>query len=67
MSFLRSMGHQSASAYPLAYLWNEVRFARAQLHARIGTEAVVMHAVIVQSLSGGEHLSDVLGKLSDVE
>jgi len=40
-----------------------VRFTRARQNDRIATEAVVMHAVIVQSFSGGEHLKEVLEQL----
>ncbi len=65
MSLLRSEGHQSASRYPLAYLWNEVRFVRQRDHARVKTDAVVMQTVIVQALSGGKHLQELLGKLDD--
>lgn len=65
VSLLLSHGHRFADRYPLGYLWNEVRFAKNRVHAIMRTEAVLMNATIVQALSGGNHLTQVLEDLSD--
>lgn len=65
MSLLRSEGHWQAARYPLGFMWNEVRFVRKRHYAKVSTDAVVMHTIIVQALSGGEHLKDLLEKMDD--
>jgi len=42
-----------------------VLFTQRRNNDRIATEALVMHAVIVQSLVGGEHLKETLEQLTD--
>lgn len=64
VSLLMSQGHHHATKYPLAFLWNEISFARQRINAMVKTEAVIMHTVIVQALMGGEHLGKVLEKLN---
>lgn len=58
-----SQGHVSARKYPLAFLFNETRFAQNRIGAMLRTEAAIMHAVIAQVWVGGSHLKNVLEKL----
>jgi hypothetical protein len=60
---LLSQGHIGATRYPIAYLWNEVRFTRNRLNAVMVSEAVVMKATISQAIWGGKELRELLEKL----
>ena len=66
MSFLRSEGHFHASRYSLAFMWNEVEFARNRNNARIVTEATVMQAAISALLvkEGSQHFKEITEQLN---
>ena len=49
--------------YPIAYLWNEVKFTRDRMNAVMTTEAVIMKATISQAVWGGKELKELLEKL----
>lgn len=67
MGLLLAEGHTDARLYPVAAVWNEARYARRRINDKITTEAVLMHATIVQALAGGEHLNTALEKLRNGE
>lgn len=60
---LLSQGHVGATQYPIAYLWNEVKFTRDRMNAVMTTEAVIMKATISQAVWGGKELKELLEKL----
>lgn len=59
-----SQGHTGATRYPIAYLWNEVRFTRERMNATMTSEAVVMKATISQAIWGGKELRELLETLN---
>jgi hypothetical protein len=67
VSLLQSEGHISASRYPLAMVWIETRIARRRMSLMMANEAVLMQAVIVSVLAGGEHLKGLLKGLQDAD
>ncbi len=60
-----SEGHPAARHYPLAHLWNETRFARRRVTARMKTQAVLMQAVVSSAFGDNEALKKALRRLGD--
>jgi hypothetical protein len=64
-SMLLEHGHSDAYAYAIARVWSEAKIVRDRIAERVQLDAVAMHTVIVQALSGGKHLEKFLKELRD--
>ena len=59
-----SEGHAAATRYPLGYMFNEVKFAKRRINAKMRTDAILMHAVAMDAMSTkGGSLNKMLEKL----
>lgn len=51
--------------YPIAMLYSEHSRVVKRSNGRLATEGVIMQAVVVSALSGGDHFKKLLKELTD--
>ena len=65
VSLLIANGHFAAEHYPLGRVWIEAEIVRARIREAVSTEAILLHAAIVQVISGKKVFEKALKELHD--